>query len=295
MMLSHGFCHDRHLPGLRRAHRSRCWTSRADIVSPENACHRGEGRLHRTSNNVIFRYSQPTRRTRCWIMSTCTFRSGADRGHPGRHRLLQIQPGAADPPPVRRQRGQRARGRRATCAITTWKRCATQVAVVLQKNVLFSGTIKDNLRWGNENATDEEMRPCLPSWRSADELHPELPRQVRHLHRAGRHQRLRRPEAAPLHRPRAAEKAQDADPGRLHQRRGHRAPTRMIRKALREEHARHDQDHHCPARGQRDGRRPDRGAGSGPGSGVGTHDELLKTSDIYREVYESQMKGSDAK
>ena len=32
-----------------------------------------------------------------------------------------------------------------------------QVAVVLQKNVLFSGTIKDNLRWGNENATDEEM------------------------------------------------------------------------------------------------------------------------------------------
>jgi ATP-binding cassette subfamily B protein len=31
------------------------------------------------------------------------------------------------------------------------------VAVVLQKNTLFSGTIKDNLRWGNENATDEEM------------------------------------------------------------------------------------------------------------------------------------------
>lgn len=32
-----------------------------------------------------------------------------------------------------------------------------QVAVVLQKNTLFSGTIKDNLRWGNKNATDEEM------------------------------------------------------------------------------------------------------------------------------------------
>lgn len=32
-----------------------------------------------------------------------------------------------------------------------------QVAVVLQKNVLFSGTIKDNLRWGNEEATDEEL------------------------------------------------------------------------------------------------------------------------------------------
>ena len=33
-----------------------------------------------------------------------------------------------------------------------------QVAVVLQKNVLFSGTIKENLRWGNENATDEELK-----------------------------------------------------------------------------------------------------------------------------------------
>ncbi|MBQ0108661.1 MAG: ABC transporter ATP-binding protein, partial [Clostridiales bacterium] len=32
------------------------------------------------------------------------------------------------------------------------------VAMVLQKNVLFSGTIKDNLRWGNEQATDEEMK-----------------------------------------------------------------------------------------------------------------------------------------
>lgn len=33
-----------------------------------------------------------------------------------------------------------------------------QVAVVLQKNILFSGTIKDNLRWGNKEATDEEMK-----------------------------------------------------------------------------------------------------------------------------------------
>lgn len=33
-----------------------------------------------------------------------------------------------------------------------------QVAVVLQKNTLFSGTIAENLRWGNENATDEELR-----------------------------------------------------------------------------------------------------------------------------------------
>ena len=32
-----------------------------------------------------------------------------------------------------------------------------QVAMVLQKNVLFSGTIAENLRWGNPNATDEEI------------------------------------------------------------------------------------------------------------------------------------------
>lgn len=37
------------------------------------------------------------------------------------------------------------------------KELRNNVAMVLQKNVLFSGTIKDNLRWGNENATDEEI------------------------------------------------------------------------------------------------------------------------------------------
>ena len=39
------------------------------------------------------------------------------------------------------------------------------VSVVLQKNILFSGTIKDNLRWGNENATDEEI---IAACRAAD-------------------------------------------------------------------------------------------------------------------------------
>lgn len=36
-----------------------------------------------------------------------------------------------------------------------------QVAVVLQKNVLFSGTIKENLRWGNKNATDAELEETI--------------------------------------------------------------------------------------------------------------------------------------
>ena len=37
------------------------------------------------------------------------------------------------------------------------KNLRNAVSMVLQKNVLFSGTIKDNLKWGNENATDEEI------------------------------------------------------------------------------------------------------------------------------------------
>lgn len=49
-----------------------------------------------------------------------------------------------------------------------------QVSVVLQKNVLFSGTILDNLRWGNENATEEE---CIEAckWACADEFIERFP------------------------------------------------------------------------------------------------------------------------
>jgi ATP-binding cassette, subfamily B, multidrug efflux pump len=42
------------------------------------------------------------------------------------------------------------------------------VAVVLQKNTLFTGTIKDNLRWGNENATDEEIARAAAMAQAAD-------------------------------------------------------------------------------------------------------------------------------
>ncbi len=51
-----------------------------------------------------------------------------------------------------------------------------QVAMVLQKNVLFSGSIKDNLRWGNENATDEEIvAACQAS--AADDFIRSFPEQ----------------------------------------------------------------------------------------------------------------------
>ena len=52
-----------------------------------------------------------------------------------------------------------------------------QVAVVLQKNVLFSGTILENLRWGKEDATEEE---CSEACRlaCADEFIEQLPGRV---------------------------------------------------------------------------------------------------------------------
>ena len=48
------------------------------------------------------------------------------------------------------------------------------VAVVLQKNVLFSGTINDNMRWGDPNATDEEIRRCC-TLACADEFVEQMP------------------------------------------------------------------------------------------------------------------------
>ena len=73
----------------------------------------------------------------------------------------KIHPGAADPPAVRRHR--RAASRWAAQDVREYdlEALRNKVAVVLQKNVLFSGTIKDNLRWGNPDATDEEMRGGL--------------------------------------------------------------------------------------------------------------------------------------
>lgn len=54
------------------------------------------------------------------------------------------------------------------------KTLRSQVAVVLQKNILFSGTIRENLRWGNKDATDEEMvQVCKMS--CADEFISQFP------------------------------------------------------------------------------------------------------------------------
>ena len=56
-----------------------------------------------------------------------------------------------------------------------------QVAMVLQKNVLFSGTIKENLRWGSESATDEELvHACKLA--QADEFVSQFPDAVSYTH-----------------------------------------------------------------------------------------------------------------
>ena len=93
-------------------------------------------------------------------------------------------------------------------------------AMVLQKNTLFSGTIRENLRWGDENASDQEIEDAC-RLACADRFIENAGR-IRHLYRTGRHQRLRRAEAAAVHRPGGAAKPKMRDPGRLHQRGGHR-------------------------------------------------------------------------
>ena len=62
-----------------------------------------------------------------------------------------------------------------------------QVAMVLQKNVLFSGTIKENLRWGDENASDEELeRVCRLA--QADEFIQQMPDKYdTHIEQGGSH------------------------------------------------------------------------------------------------------------
>ena len=77
-------------------------------------------------------------------------------GHTRRHGLVEIDAGAAHPPPLRCHQGRVLVGG-VDVREYDLEALRDAVAMVLQKNVLFSGTIKDNLRWGNPNATDEEM------------------------------------------------------------------------------------------------------------------------------------------
>ena len=164
-----------------------------------------------------------------------------------------------------------------------------QVAMVLQKNVLFSGTIKENLRWGNKDATDEEMvRVCRLA--QADPFIQEFPDKYdTYIEQGGTNvsggqkQRLCIARAL-LKKPKililddstsAVDTKTDA----------------LIRKAFREEipdttkfiiaqriSSIEDADLILVMDGGRIAAR-------------GTHAELLQTCDIYKEIYESQTKG----
>ena len=164
-----------------------------------------------------------------------------------------------------------------------------QVAMVLQKNVLFSGSIKENLRWGNKEATDEEMvRVCKLA--QADSFVQEFPDKYdTHIEQGGSNvsggqkQRLCIARAL-LKKPKililddstsAVDTKTDA----------------LIRKAFREEIP--DTTKFIIA--QRISSIEDADKilvmDGGKIAAMGTHDELLKTCDIYREIYESQTRG----
>ncbi len=164
-----------------------------------------------------------------------------------------------------------------------------QVAMVLQKNVLFSGTIKENLRWGKEDATDEEMvRVCKLA--QADSFIQEFPdkydtyiEQGGSNVSGGQKQRLCIARALLKH-PKililddstsAVDTKTDA----------------MIRRAFREEipdttkfiiaqriSSIEDADLILVMEG-------------GAIAAMGTHNQLLESCDIYREIYQSQTKG----
>ena len=167
-----------------------------------------------------------------------------------------------------------------------------QVSVVLQKNVLFSGTIKDNLRWGNPNATDEElMEACRLA--QADEFIQQFPdkydtwiEQGGSNVSGGQKQRLCIARAL-LKKPKIlilddSTSAVDT----------HTDP--MIRKAFREEIP--NTTKIIIAQRVSSVQESDKiiVLNDGQIDGIGTHEELLKSNAIYREVYESQQKGGDA-
>lgn len=164
-----------------------------------------------------------------------------------------------------------------------------EVAMVLQKNVLFSGTIKENLRWGKKDATDEEiMHACKLA--QADEFIQRFPDKYdTYIEQGGTNvsggqkQRLCIARAL-LKKPKililddstsAVDTKTDA----------------LIRKAFREE---------IPGTtkiiiAQRISSVEDADLivvlDDGKIMAMGTNDELLETSDIYRDIYETQKKG----
>jgi ATP-binding cassette subfamily B protein len=166
----------------------------------------------------------------------------------------------------------------------------SQVAVVLQKNVLFSGSVLDNLRWGDENASEEEcVHACQLA--CADEFISKMPQGYHsHVERGGanlsggQRQRLCIARAL-LKKPKvlilddstsAVDTATDA----------------RIRTAFATEIP--DTTTLIIAQRVSSVQNADRilVMEDGQINGIGTHEQLLETNEIYRSVYESQTQGA---
>ncbi|MBR2913621.1 MAG: ABC transporter ATP-binding protein [Oscillospiraceae bacterium] len=165
------------------------------------------------------------------------------------------------------------------------------VAMVLQKNVLFSGSVKDNLRWGNPDATDEEMIRACKLAQAHDFISEFSDGYDTHIEQGGRNvsggqkQRLCIARAL-LKKPKililddstsAVDTKTDA----------------LIRKAFREEIP----DTTKIIIAQRISSVQDADMiivmDDGKINAIGTHEELLKSNAIYKEVYTSQQKGGE--
>ena len=127
--------------------------------------------------DVSFKYSLTGTGEEVLSGISFTAEPGEVVGHRRRHRLRQIHPGQPDPPALRRHGGRGAGGRPSTCATTRSRRCASGIGVVLQKNTLFSGTIRENLLWGRTDATPGGDRGRLPGCPGA-RFHHVLPRRA---------------------------------------------------------------------------------------------------------------------